>query len=260
MTKWFVCNFQQSLEFPAGIGFHFPTARLIIADTFNNALQCVDTRSCVSSTFYRTEHYFSEPFGVAVSDESIFIADKNNFEIKRIDLKSGSLNRVKNNDSIFKYIFNVFSFYFEDSIRFQSSFRSGSHFQFETNIPQDRTSGASSTRSEQYKYLDDRGSRFAFDFFFRLKMTLDIALELDRTLTFFVYFLSLVDGFKISDGQMTRRGSDPILLDYIPRDKEIGHLKYELVLCNDENLTTISGTVSPSKETENSIDFLIKLT
>lgn len=91
-------------------------------------------------------------------------------------------------------------------------------------------------------------------------MTLDIALELDRTLTFFVYFLSLVEGFKISDGQMTRRGSDPILLDYIPRDKEIGHLKYELVLCNDENLTTISGTVSPSKETENSIDFLIKLT
>ena len=50
-----------------------------------------------------------------------------------------------------------------------------------------------------------------------------------------------------------------MLLDYIPRDKQVAQLKYELVLSEDEKYTMLNGAVAPINETDSSIEFLIKI-
>ncbi len=53
--------------------------------------------------------------------------------------------------------------------------------------------------------------------------------------------------------------SDQMLLDYIPRDKRVAQLKYELVLCQDEKCTMINGEVQPVNQTDSIIEFIIKI-
>ena len=50
-----------------------------------------------------------------------------------------------------------------------------------------------------------------------------------------------------------------MLLDYIPRDKQIAQLKYELVVCGDEKCTMINGEVQPVNQTDSMIEFMIKI-
>jgi len=53
--------------------------------------------------------------------------------------------------------------------------------------------------------------------------------------------------------------SDQMLLDYIPRDKQVAQLKYELVLSEDEKCTMIKGEVQPVNQTDSIIEFIIKI-
>lgn len=50
-----------------------------------------------------------------------------------------------------------------------------------------------------------------------------------------------------------------MLLDYIPRDKQVAQLKYKLVICDDEKCTIINGEVQPINETDSAIEFIIKI-
>lgn len=72
------------------------------------------------------------------------------------------------------------------------------------------------------------------------------------------------DGFKICDGELMRSMSDQMLLDYIPRDKTVSHLKYELVLCSsgdddNEKCSMISGQIEPVSQTDSTIEFVIQV-
>ena len=95
------------MQHPLGVAFHYGSSQLYITDTFNNKLKRVDMKSLVSSTYevtdmdarkQRTESNsgkFNEPCGLAIFDHFIFIADKNNSHIKRIDLNHGTVVRVR---------------------------------------------------------------------------------------------------------------------------------------------------------------------
>jgi len=64
---------------------------------------------------------------------------------------------------------------------------------------------------------------------------------------------------KICDGEFTRSVSDQMLLDYIPRDKQVAQLKYELVICEDEKCTMVNGEVEPVNQTDSTVEFMIKI-
>lgn len=68
-----------------------------------------------------------------------------------------------------------------------------------------------------------------------------------------------IDGCKICDGEFTGSMHDQTLLDYIPRDKQVAHLKYELVVCEDEKCTMMNGDVQPVNQTDSIIEFVIKI-
>jgi hypothetical protein len=48
-------------------------------------------------------------------------------------------------------------------------------------------------------------------------------------------------------------------LDYIPRDKQVAQLKYELMLCDDDTCTMLNGEVQPVNETDSTIEFHITI-
>jgi hypothetical protein len=56
-----------------------------------------------------------------------------------------------------------------------------------------------------------------------------------------------------------RHTSDQMLLDYVPRDKQVAQLKYELMLCEDEKYSMINGEIQPVNETDSIIEFVIKI-
>jgi hypothetical protein len=71
--------------------------------------------------------------------------------------------------------------------------------------------------------------------------------------------LARSDGFKLCDGQVMGVTSDHILLDYIPRDKQVSRLRYRLVLKNDQTSTVCEGQVAPSNQTDFAIEFTIEI-
>jgi len=95
------------LQHPLGVAFHYPSAQLYVSDTFNNKLKRVDTKTLVCSSFFVTDTdtkkqrgetnsaKFSEPYGLAIFDHFMFVADKNNSHIKRIDLDKGTIVRCR---------------------------------------------------------------------------------------------------------------------------------------------------------------------
>jgi hypothetical protein len=68
-----------------------------------------------------------------------------------------------------------------------------------------------------------------------------------------------LDGIKICDGELIGSVSDQMLLDYIPRDKEVAKLKYELVLYEDDRCRMVNGEVQPVNQTDSTIEFTIKI-
>ena len=50
-----------------------------------------------------------------------------------------------------------------------------------------------------------------------------------------------------------------MLLDYIPRDKQVAQLKYELMVCEDEKCSMVNGEIQPVNQTDSTIEFFIKI-
>lgn len=64
---------------------------------------------------------------------------------------------------------------------------------------------------------------------------------------------------KICDGELVGPVPDQILLDYVPRDKQVTQLKYELMVCKDNSCNMRSGVIEPTNQTDSTIEFLIKI-
>jgi hypothetical protein len=56
-----------------------------------------------------------------------------------------------------------------------------------------------------------------------------------------------------------RHTSDQMLLDYVPRDKQVAQLKYELMLCEDDKCSMMNGEIQPVNQTDSMIEFVIKI-
>ena len=50
-----------------------------------------------------------------------------------------------------------------------------------------------------------------------------------------------------------------MLLGYIPRDKHVSQLKYQLVVCEDDKCRMMSGEVQPINQTNSAVEFFIKV-
>jgi hypothetical protein len=97
------------LQHPLGVAFHYPSSQLYISDTFNNKLKRVDMKTLTCSSYFVTDSVtkkqqqrilniakFNEPYGLTIFDHFMYVADKNNSHIKRIDLHHGTIVRVSN--------------------------------------------------------------------------------------------------------------------------------------------------------------------
>jgi hypothetical protein len=88
------------------VAFHYSTSQLYITDTFNNKLKRLDMKTLTCSSYFQPDREtqtqrgdtnlakFSEPHGLAIFDHFMYVADKNNSHIKRIDLNHGTIVRV----------------------------------------------------------------------------------------------------------------------------------------------------------------------
>ncbi|CAF3085678.1 unnamed protein product [Rotaria sp. Silwood2] len=205
------------LQHPVGIAFHYPSSQLYITDTYNNKLKRVDMKTLVCSSDFEIDTdrkkqrgetnsaKFNEPYGIAIFEHYLYIADKNNSHIKRIDLDQGTIVRHR---------FDL-----------------------------------SETLNEERSF----GSKQAY-----LTILLADPLQL-REGNAGTWIIEDEDGFKICDGELTRHTSDQTLLDYIPRDKQVAQLKYELMVCQDENCSMVNGIVQPANQTDSAIEFIIKI-
>lgn len=80
---------------------------MYITDTYNNKLKRVDMTTLTCSSYFVTDidtkkqrgesnsAKFNEPQGITIFDHFMFIADKNNSHVKRIDLDKGTIVRVR---------------------------------------------------------------------------------------------------------------------------------------------------------------------
>ncbi|CAF0741100.1 unnamed protein product [Adineta steineri] len=210
-------GFNAKLQHPLGVAFHYSSSQLYITDTFNNKLKRIDMNTLVCSSYFVTDidtkkqrgelnsAKFNEPQGLTIFDHFMFIADKNNSHVKRIDLDHGTVVRCR---------FDL-----------------------------------SETLNEERSF----GSKQAY-----LAILLPDTFQL-RDGNTGTWTIEDQDGFKICDGELTRYMSDQMLLDYIPRDKQVAHLKYELVICEDDKCTMMNGEVQPVNETDSIIEFVIKI-
>lgn len=206
-------RFQQ----PIGLAYHYPSSQLYITDTFNNKIKCLDMKTLVCSSYFVTDTdtkkqrgesnsaKFNAPHGLAIFEQYMFVADKNNSHVKRIDLDKRTIVRCR--------------------------------FDLSETLNEERTFGS------KQAYLT-----IVIPENFQLRETNAGTWSIEDT-----------DGFKICDGELMRSMSDQMLLDYIPRDKTISHLKYELVLCEDEKCSVISGQIEPNNQTDSTVEFLIQI-
>ncbi|CAF1220436.1 unnamed protein product [Adineta ricciae] len=210
-------GYNAKLQHPLGVAFHYPTLQLYLTDTFNNKIKRVDMNTLACSSCFVTDTdtkkqcgesnsaKFNEPHGLAIFDHFMYVADKNNSHVKRVDLNNGTIVRCR---------FNM-----KETLNEERSF----------------------------------GSKQAY-----LTINLPEALQLRESNTG-TWSIEDEDGFKICDGELMRYASDQILLDYFPRDKNVAHLKYELVVCEGEKCSMMNGEVRPINETDSVVEFLIKI-
>ncbi|CAF4291063.1 unnamed protein product, partial [Adineta steineri] len=194
-------GYSAKLQHPVGVAFHYPTSQLYITDTFNNKLKYIDMKTLVCSSYFVTDTdtkkqrgetnsaKFSEPYGLAIFDHFMYVADKNNSHIKRIDLNHRTIVRCR--------------------------------FDLRETLNEERTFGSKQayltiTLPETFQLRENNGGTWSIE---------------DE------------DGFKICDGDLMRHASDQILLDYIPRDKQVAQLKYELMVCEDDKCSMVNGEV-----------------
>jgi thiol-disulfide isomerase/thioredoxin len=81
------------LQHPQGL--FADETRIIVADTYNNALRLYDRKTGILSTIKLTGNPLNEPGDILVTGNQAYIADTNNHAIRRIDLKTGVLKDLK---------------------------------------------------------------------------------------------------------------------------------------------------------------------
>jgi len=210
-------GYNAKLQYPVGVAFHYPSSQLYITDTYNNKLKRIDMKTLTCSSYFVTDidtkkqrgetnsAKFNEPQGLAIFDHFMFVTDKNNSHIKRIDLDKGTIVRYR--------------FDLTETLNEERSFSSKQAY-------------LSIILPDTLQLREGNGGTWSIE---------------DQ------------DGFKICDGELTHHISDQLLLDYISRDKQVAQLKYELMVCEDERCTMLSGQVQPVNETDSIIEFVIKI-
>jgi hypothetical protein len=115
------------LQYPTGLAYHNESSRLFFTDTFNNNIKVIDitTRNC--STFLVSDvdlkkqrgetnaGQFNEPCGLTISEHFMWVVDKNNGQVKRIDLNQKTIVRVSRSPAL-AMVFDGFSSHFVFSI------------------------------------------------------------------------------------------------------------------------------------------------
>ena len=69
-----------------------PSGRLLVADSYNDALKWVDPANCSATTWRRGFH---EPSGIAIGRELIYVADTNAHRIATVDEHSGEIETLE---------------------------------------------------------------------------------------------------------------------------------------------------------------------
>ena len=99
------------LQHPLDIAYHYPSKQLYISDTYNDKLKCVDMKTGICSNYVVVDTdinnkdntsntaKFNEPQGLTIFENFLFVIDKNQSHIKRIDLTTGTIARVSINNS-----------------------------------------------------------------------------------------------------------------------------------------------------------------
>ena len=93
------------LQHPLGVTSHAPSGMVYIADTYNNKIKRLDTRSgrveswlgdsqAGAADGVGTSARFFEPAGLSATDDALWIADTNNHVIRRVELASGAVRTV----------------------------------------------------------------------------------------------------------------------------------------------------------------------
>jgi hypothetical protein len=75
------------LQHPQGL--YAGESRIIVADTYNNALRIYDLKTRLLSTLRLSNAAFNEPGDVLSYRGTIYVADTNHHDIKTIDMKTG---------------------------------------------------------------------------------------------------------------------------------------------------------------------------
>ena len=79
------------MQHPQGIAHH-PDGRLLVADSYNDALKWVDPTTRTVTTWVRELH---EPSGVACAEDAAYVADTNAHRIVRVAYESGEAEEVE---------------------------------------------------------------------------------------------------------------------------------------------------------------------
>lgn len=80
------------LQHAQGIAWHAPSGRLLVADSYNDALKWIDPRTRRAVSWVRGLH---EPAGVACGDRAAYVADTNAHRIVRVAYDSGAVQEVE---------------------------------------------------------------------------------------------------------------------------------------------------------------------
>jgi hypothetical protein len=79
------------MQHQQGIAYH-PNGRLLVADSYNDALKWVDPVTRRAETWVRG---FSEPSGVAIGAELVYVADTNAHRIAVVRMENGEVGELE---------------------------------------------------------------------------------------------------------------------------------------------------------------------
>ncbi|CAF0797477.1 unnamed protein product [Didymodactylos carnosus] len=208
------------LQHPTGIAFHYETNHLYLCDTYNNKLKCVDVPQRQCKTY--------------------FLQDTDTRK------QRGETNSAKFNEPTGLVIFEHFMWVADtnNSCVKRIDLQHGNVVRVRFDLSE---TSEERTFSSKQAYLT-------------LVLPENITLrEKDSGQPAGTWNIEDEDGFKVCDGELTRNASDTFLLDYIPRDKNVAQLKYELMVCEGEKCTMVSGDVKPINQTDSSVEFEIRI-
>jgi streptogramin lyase len=79
------------MQHQQGIALH-PSGRLLVADSYNDALKWVDPSTRRAESWVRGLH---EPGGLALGDGVVYVADTNAHRVVAVDERTGTMEEVE---------------------------------------------------------------------------------------------------------------------------------------------------------------------